>query len=488
LWNLQTGESIAILRKGTERIVNCGLSPDGATIFTDDQASIARFWNARTGAFQTELESRPNRYEVPASDINSSSKNEAFLLGNGRALTRRYSVTPDEGEFKGVFASVAFKGPAELWDTETGKVITQIDLPETAIKTLSFLGKSQWIYAIDGPAVAIFAAPDGKQVARLAFPAGQSVGAVVGSPSGRRMAVIVADSDSKRHSVKIWDTSNWQAEPLVTVLPDPNSGTEVPEFWSDDLLAVPQELFSVKVKWNICQIGHPRPIAEFTSEHCVPSPDRRYLCRDHYQIIDTHTWQLLPAPAGHKFHPAVAQFALDGRFVDSGTSLLDTFTEKSIEPLGPMGFATEFHHLRGYGLAAIVNGQFSAINVLQVPAAEHLNLPEDLLERWAQVAVRGEIAPDGTFVEWTEPQWEAKRQELAAMKVPDSKFPFPGYLAQNRFHWLQVKLAEADSNEEKLVLMQELMQRAEAVGDKAESDRWRIRKKWLEPQEQPSKQ
>lgn len=65
LWDARTARSMAILRKGDERVVNCGFSPDGRTVFTDDQTSVARFWDVPSGRFRAATEARPNRYDVP---------------------------------------------------------------------------------------------------------------------------------------------------------------------------------------------------------------------------------------------------------------------------------------------------------------------------------------------------------------------------------------------------------------------------------------
>ena len=101
-----------------------------------------------------------------------------------------------------------------------------------------------------------------------------------------------------------------------------------------------------------------------------------------------------------------------------------------------------------------------------------LSIPPKLLELWAQVAVRGELGPDGGFVRWNEEIWQRKWKELAAVPPPDPNFPFPGHLARDPLHWLR-KEFEAAADAAKLPLARELLRRAEASGDAPEAARWR---------------
>ena len=106
-------------------------------------------------------------------------------------------------------------------------------------------------------------------------------------------------------------------------------------------------------------------------------------------------------------------------------------------------------------------------------------LEQVLLELWAQVALRGELGPQGEFVKWDEPAWEKKRQELAALPAPKTDFPFPGRVATDRLHWLRSEFTAAVADADKLRLATELLRRAEATGDHAEALRWRAEKNRL---------
>ena len=227
----------------------------------------------------------------------------------------------------------------------------------------------------------------------------------------------------------------------------------------------------------------------------------------HGMVIDARSGRRLPPPKGRKFHPDLARFAPDGRFVsvdnhDAGHrwGLIDTRTEKYFTvkedcyslPWPSHSPEASLDNLPGIRLVAAARWEryerWDETKLRWVPAATRLDMPPDLLELWAQVAVRGEIGEDGTFVKWDEPTWERKRQELAAQPVPWPAFPFPGHVAADRLHWLRAKfLATDDEVAEKRRLLDELIRRAEEIGDKNEATRWRAeRAKQPEPAPPPS--
>jgi hypothetical protein len=202
------------------------------------------------------------------------------------------------------------------------------------------------------------------------------------------------------------------------------------------------------------------------------------------QIFDSGTWQRLQPPKGRKHHPDLSSFTPDGRFVsildDRGNvELLDTRTENAIQRgvSGPSFYQAESGWVwSGYRLGCTVD---------RLPPPDRLNIPPDLLELWAQVAVRGHLDDEGAFVQWDESTWELKRQALAARPAPWPDFPFPGHVATDRLHWLRAEFANAADEAEKPALAAELLNRAEAAGDNAEAVRWRA---WLSaqaPQQEP---
>ena len=67
------------------------------------------------------------------------------------------------------------------------------------------------------------------------------------------------------------------------------------------------------------------------------------------------------------------------------------------------------------------------------------------------------------------------------MPVPHPDFPFPGYVATDRLHWLRAEFTAATTDADKLRLATELLRRAEQFGDKAEAIRWRAETNRLSP-------
>ncbi len=186
------------------------------------------------------------------------------------------------------------------------------------------------------------------------------------------------------------------------------------------------------------------------------------------QVFDTKTWRRLPPPVGRKYHPDLACFAPDGRFVEGwlsseGYSFIDTVTEKAFS--APISF--QYQPRLGWAAFPSVEKGFR-----RLPTPDHLSIPPDLLGLWLQVAVRGELDDQLLFVKWNESTWEKKRQELATKRAPFPDFPFPGHVAQDRLHWLRQEY-ETASEAEKPALAKQLLGRAESAGDQAEAARWR---------------
>lgn len=182
---------------------------------------------------------------------------------------------------------------------------------------------------------------------------------------------------------------------------------------------------------------------------------------------------LIP-PSDRKFHPSLAKFARDGRFVDTPEGpVIDTLTEKQFDRL--WRHSLEAQRFGGYprfvDYVAVLNKE--AVEIRRLPSSDRLDLPPETLELWAQVVVRGELGDDGRFVEWDELTWEHKRQELAAFEPPWPDFPFPAYVATDKLHWLRAEYFAVENDIEKQRLAKELLRRAEANGDNPEAARWR---------------
>jgi serine/threonine protein kinase len=451
LWETRTARLIAVLRKGGERVAGSAYnpySPDGRTVFTDDQ-SVTRFWDVPSGRFRAETDPRPNRSVFPAGPISG-----------GRLLKRRFVA--------GRVGDDAWEGPIELWDTATGRLVTRFDRPDLRAKQFQLMGGGRWVTAMEGQSVVlVYSAEDGHLLGRLTHPEGEIIDHVDANPSGRRVATFTRKPHGQQ-LLRVWDTASWTAEPGAMIIEDRHWRFD--RFMTDDLLALYTADFQER-EWALYRVGQAEPIFRFGSLGASVTRGGELVHPGDGRVFDTQTRQRLLPPAGRKFHPDFAHFALDGRFVkatvDYEQVLIDTRTEKYLRS------ELDWRELTGFGMvAATVRSFWDRGEVRLIPSPDRLDLPPELLELWAQVAVRGEIGPEGSFVNWTEPTWERKRQELAARPAPSPDFPFPGHVAADRLHWLR-KEYESASAADKSRLAKELLDRAEAAGDKTEATRWR---------------
>jgi hypothetical protein len=91
---------------------------------------------------------------------------------------------------------------------------------------------------------------------------------------------------------------------------------------------------------------------------------------------------------------------------------------------------------------------------------------------------------DWPHPKWGEPTWKRKRQEFAAKPTPHPDFPFPGHVAKDKLLWLRHEY-ESASDADKPRLAKQLLDRAEAAGDKAKAVRWRAVQNRLAPELAP---
>jgi hypothetical protein len=460
LWDTVTARQIANLRQGDEKVIGIGLSPDGLTALTKSSDGVIRFWETKNGAFRAATEPRP---ELPE-----------FQLSNDRLLT--FPRIPEGDKDSGR------PGPAELWDANTGRHIARLEIPNVLRYTVEFFGNGRWINVSNAnssqghtnanSSQAVFSSSDGRLFAQLNYKnmsdikAGQTPEL---SPSGH-IATTVADTD-RGHFVHAWDTSCWQ---LISIT-GPWTGNQMilrnARPISDEMFAASNNFYYVD-KTEIYRFGSDKATATFPGVLSKIEGDRALL--ESGQIFETHTWKRLNPPKGRKYHPDIARFALDGRFIQwKGDEVLDAQTEKTFHlGLGDMGGDGSLDRYDPKtGWIGIVMENLRRLS-LRLPPPDHLDIHSDLLKLWAQVAVRGELDEEGVFKKWNEETWEKKRQELASEPAPYADFPFPGYVAQDRLHWLR-KEYEAASEAEQPRLARQLLDRAEKAGDASEATRWR---------------
>ena len=481
LWDPFTGGQIAILRRASEKIIDVGLSPDGATAFTHSLDGMVRLWGTKDGAFFAEIDPRTGRSQsldgVPPGRVERGfTPWTKVQLSNDRVLTYEdmWKRIRDKTNSKPASDS---KGPVELWDATTGRFVGRLELPTIDV-TYQFFGNGRWIERQDPfhreNLLQVFSAENGRAIAKLKHDEkyGSPLCVLNASPSGRTAATVSVTGGKpieQEYYVHCWDTTSWRL--ISTTGPFKWGALEDPEFQllADDVFTMSQIMGTT----GVFRPGAVTPIAELPGGPMLLQGDR--VCLNSGQLFDTRTWRRLQPPKGHKLHPEITRFAPDGRFVplqnDRGEfQFLDATTEKTTS----MGSGPSFYQARLGWVGGWVgsNDNGSEIALHRLPPPDRLDIPPDLLELWAQVAVRGEIGPDGEFVKWNEPTWEKKRQELAAIPTPSPDLPFPGYVATDKLHWLRAEYSSA-READKLRLAKQLLDRAEAAGDKIEAFRWR---------------
>jgi hypothetical protein len=357
------------------------------------------------------------------------------------------------------------KALADLWDIRTGRLVARLERADRKLPRINFLNGGRWVATTDGDStVLVFLADDGRLVAKLNHDA--KLGFLDREPVTTTSGQIAATVTRAGYDpsivcyVHFWDTKSWQLRSTT--------GPLSASFWGASLDLIADDLFAwsdTELSTPIFRAGNATPIAEPPGWIHGVLGDQVLFSSG--QVLDTQTWRRLQPPIGWKYHPDITRFAPDGRFIPLGeptfgtiSQFLDTTVEKSLPTE-----TTPSHYLARVG--------WVDSNQYRLPPPDRLNLAPDLLELWAQVAVRGELDAEGRFAKWNEETWERKRQELAARPAPDPDSPFPGYVATDKLHWWRAEFGEAKTDADKLRHARELLRRCELEGDLIEAVRWR---------------
>ena len=488
LWDTRTGKMITILRQENEHVETCGISPDGNTIFTYADSNDVRLWEGDTGAFRVRIGSN----SLSEKDTETVRTVRSAQILDDRILLQRIVRVKQVTD--------RLKSAVELWNTKTGRLVCRLDRPDLEIGSFKLLPSSQWVVAIGieggGDTTGyIFSAEDGREIARLTHSENEKVEWIGGvSPSGLRMATWAGTVDRKsltevrEHVIHFWDTTSWKE---ISTIKHAGEG----QFLSDDVYATKFNGDLGEESWNLIRIGQADKSAFANAEGGKVFQVGSLVYTGNGKLFDIDADRRLLVPAGRRFHPSLAKFAPDGRYVVAetitgwgtlGWEIIDTKTEKTlglikyfIEDMDqiPHPRSNCFGHRSGFGTVLAEQIASSTLKCRVVPISEFLPIPPALLQLWAQVAVRGELDPAGEFFPWNEQAWEKKQQELAAFLPPNPEFPFPGFLATDKLHWLRAEFQAASGNSElKWRLAEELHRRAEEAGNLVEASRWRA---WL---------
>jgi serine/threonine protein kinase len=487
VWDALSGRWIATIRDGAEPLTQYGFSPDGRWLFTDDATGSIRVWDARTGNLRCRTAPRPDRY---ARGTRRSVYTPASIQFSGdRLVTLREKSIGDEE----VASFEELRGPIELWDATTGARIAEL-VPARAVpdghftrENVCFVPGGKWVVVRwDRITLAVFSAGDGRLLARLAHPNAEEIALVGINPAGTRVLTRTRENDSENYSYRIWDTSNWTADPVVPrVSKDRFQSRDSVTYLSDDTFAAGGSFGVVLLKQ-----GRADPLSRFDKSPDLPvqvAGDRAWIGDN--LVVDTQTGKQIPPSRNRRLHPDLALFAPDGRFAvpssPNGDRLLDTLTDKAV--ISSPGVAG---YVPGAGFvgtwvrrAGFVQTRAPNERLVWIRRVALIDVPPDVLELWLQVAVCGELGPFGEFVPYSESTWEQKRRELVARAAPVAGFPFPGYVATNHLHWLQMGCVghQVGTTEPPLSLLDRLIQRAEESGDTATARLWAIEREQSDP-------
>jgi tetratricopeptide (TPR) repeat protein len=473
LWDLRTATQTALLREDAEKIVAYGFSPDGNTIYTNDTESVVRFWATSDGRFLSKSGLRNSRFVYPK----QLSWSEIVQIAGFRNPVRMMNKTAVVGSYNVTIAKSQLSftkydhGPAELIDLATGRIVARLDRPGHRLRRCQSSPYGRWIVAVeDDTQVVIFSATDGREAGRLVHPSNTWVRDIDISPYDRCILTLLRpregpNAEALKGTIRLWEADPWRRVPDAFL--DELVGYRCDQFLTDDVIEIrwqPPSDVPMETE-SLYRIGRSSSPAPSGAGYITAELGGELLRYEETKLLDGESFRRLRRPAGRRFHPALKRLASDGRFYfGDEQEIIDTATEKQI----PLAWSASPRpkYVSGFGTVATRGWE-----VRILPAPEYLDLPPDLLELWAQVVVRGHLDDEGAFVPCDGPTWEKKRQELASKPIPRPGFPFPGHVAVDGGYWLRQEFEHAN-DADKRRLAQQLLERANAAGDKTEAARW----------------
>jgi WD40 repeat protein len=486
LLDLKTSKINSTFREKDEVVLVTDFSPDGATLFTCDSEMRVRIWHVERGVLLSMPELPKERSTFPP-EMPLAKRREIATAANNIFLCNKhvfvFGIVPGDVDLEKDVAPISrirnhVYTYAHCYNASNGQLIRSLYRDGQLLKRCNMSPDGRWLTVIqDQSEVLLISTEGGAEVARLSHPVGETCVRVAVSPEGGRIVTTCKVPKNGEVEEK-WIHRLWEPNPWH-VIPEPNLAKRnenvAIEFSNEDAMVITETKDTTGI-WG------PNIISYMTSSENVrvgvlgddPHGDFAFNGRlfgtSDGRFYDAKTFKRIPPPLGRKFPDSLATFAPDSRFVFFGRSIIDTQIEKRIElnrsweTLEVPGF------IPGFGTFGFDDYDKSELRIL--PSPDRLNIPPALLQLWAQVVVRGELGPEGEFVNWKEETWEQKRKELAAAKPPYEDFPFPGYVATDKLHWLRAEYKAATDDIEKRRLIDELLRRSEESGDKNEAVRW----------------
>jgi hypothetical protein len=431
VWDAWTGRPRAVLREAGEEIDHTALCGDGSVACTVSADWVARFWDIPSGRLRARAELIRPKSLTTGFHPRSEGGPWILMSRDGRRLAARIPVNDDgradphdAARARAGFERKYAKGDTgrawevTVWDTATGRRLARLPrhgTPHPLAAAFSPDGR----LLVTGQAVTrtqVWSADDGSLL--KAFDPGPPPHAdlvAAFSPSGRRLATYDGSN--------VWWRSapGWQVAEGFSLA----DGPEEQAIACQDMWAASEDVFAVSFA-----PGSGREVALWKDNRrwLVGVSDRnRHPVRADDEVVaigtdvtDFRGFRRLHPPAGTDYHPALARFAIAGRWLPVGGDVVDLAAGKRLTT----GWGTEATYLPDVGL---VWAGYGAAGLVPLPSRLP---PDDLLERWTQVVVRGELGPGGELTAWDEATWEQKRQELAARPAPFADFPFPGRVAR----------------------------------------------------------
>jgi serine/threonine protein kinase/WD40 repeat protein/tetratricopeptide (TPR) repeat protein len=419
VWDAENWRQLFILRPDAGDFRSAEFVAGGKAILAFDSANNLIVWDAASGQRLGILGSEPGKVLLSERDalVNSTCD---------RVVTHSHG-----------------KSELRLWELRTGGLVRTLpgpvyaNYPWLAGLTFTFSPDGTLLLATGpgGNSVTVWAANDGMLVRDLgAFPQHSSIG-IGFSPDGRSAYAWSTDE------VRVWETSTWKLRRVVHNQRGSGFGSDL-AFFGEDIISLTNYKIGSEEKMTLFH----GTVLDFA----VAEVSGDLLLTDDGALADTHTGSRLPVPPTRRFHPDIARFAKDGRFLRLRKGqLIDIKVDEPVYPFSEsprfadspkqMGSGPEWLYLRQEG-AGIALFEY----MILLPSIDHL--PDtDTLSLWGRVVARGELDASDSFKSWDEPTWEANRQELVRRARPMGRVPFPGP-AGDPLYWAKSSLAPSIPN------------------------------------------